>query len=189
MKLCKCNKCGKKHFELTNKSKLNNRKLKSTSCRCSKCGCIHVKKQHEKTIEKRPLRRLIRDETLDERGCKCQKCKKLFARKNLIVHHKNKNRKDNRKKNLQVLCISCHEKKHPEMYLQKLEVSKMKFANSNAYNADAKVNMCVCRKCGKRHFKLTNKRKLATTNQNLKSVGFVSCKCPDCGCVHCKKLR
>ena len=40
------------------------------------------------------------------------KCIACGNTKRLQIHHKNKNRRDNTKKNLQVVCISCHAKLH-----------------------------------------------------------------------------
>lgn len=42
---------------------------------------------------------------------KAKKCSQCGGTKNLMVHHKDGNRKNNDKSNLQTLCWSCHEKK------------------------------------------------------------------------------
>jgi hypothetical protein len=42
----------------------------------------------------------------------CFSCGAKEIRFKLHVHHKNKNRWDNRLKNLQVLCVKCHHKMH-----------------------------------------------------------------------------
>lgn len=39
-------------------------------------------------------------------------CSSCGSRKNLMVHHKDGNRKNNEPSNLQTLCWSCHEKRH-----------------------------------------------------------------------------
>lgn len=41
--------------------------------------------------------------------CKCELCK---GDKNLVVHHKDKDRHNNKLENLSVLCRSCHAKVH-----------------------------------------------------------------------------
>ncbi len=56
---------------------------------------------------------------------KLQKCKALkqfknqcvvCGKKTIIIHHKNKNKKDNRLKNLMPICRSCHNKIHGFIY-------------------------------------------------------------------------
>lgn len=48
------------------------------------------------------------------------------------------------------------------------------------------MKLCKCAKCGKKHFEMTNKSK-RTTGEHMTKMGFVSCKCPKCSCVHVKK--
>jgi len=41
-------------------------------------------------------------------------CEICFSKKNIVIHHIDKNRKNNDAVNLKVLCSSCHQKSHPE---------------------------------------------------------------------------
>lgn len=50
-----------------------------------------------------------RKRALDRKGKKCQRC---GSTKNLRVHHKDGNRKNNKLSNLSVICASCHEHSH-----------------------------------------------------------------------------
>ena len=50
---------------------------------------------------------IYRREALEKYGCQCDMCEEIDET-NLIVHHKDRNRKNNKIKNLQVLCKNCH---------------------------------------------------------------------------------
>ena len=44
-----------------------------------------------------------------EDGAKCERCD---STSNLLVHHKDRNRENNDRDNLEILCKSCHQKEH-----------------------------------------------------------------------------
>lgn len=54
---------------------------------------------------------LVRDRIKCERGFKCEKCTET-RRDRLDIHHKNGQKNDNTKSNLEVLCVTCHMKEH-----------------------------------------------------------------------------
>jgi len=62
----------------------------------------------------------VRLEALGRDNCTCVECgiveiKHLRKyKRGLEVHHKDKNKRNNRLSNLETLCMSCHSKKHPE---------------------------------------------------------------------------
>jgi len=41
-----------------------------------------------------------------------EKCERCPSKISLLIHHKDKDRKNNTPKNLETLCLSCHQKKH-----------------------------------------------------------------------------
>jgi len=50
-------------------------------------------------------------------GRKCSICGE--TNRQIDIHHKDQNRKNNKIENLQVLCASCHAKLHKQQYLNK----------------------------------------------------------------------
>jgi len=53
-----------------------------------------------------------RQKAFDHYGKECSKCSYKKCVSALEVHHKNRNRKDNRLRNLEVLCRNCHAEEH-----------------------------------------------------------------------------
>ncbi len=54
----------------------------------------------------------IKQELLRKRGAKCERCGYNKKEKILQVHHKNRNNKDNRRENLEIICPNCHCEEH-----------------------------------------------------------------------------
>ena len=54
---------------------------------------------------------LVRDRIKRERNFKCERCSET-RRDRLDVHHKNGQKNDNTKSNLEVLCVTCHMEEH-----------------------------------------------------------------------------
>lgn len=59
--------------------------------------------------------RSIKLRLIDERGAKCERCSYKVIQI-LQVHHKNRDRKNNSMRNLEIICPNCHAKEH---YLEK----------------------------------------------------------------------
>ena len=58
----------------------------------------------------------IRIKRIADNNGKCQECgKSTINMKKLHLHHKNRNRKDNREENLVLLCCKCHLSLHKEL--------------------------------------------------------------------------
>lgn len=55
-----------------------------------------------------------RRRTLRARGTKCERCGVAAYGRNIHVHHKDRDRKNNEPDNLEVVCWDCHKKEHPE---------------------------------------------------------------------------
>lgn len=98
-----CTICGKLILSGLNK--------KTCSRKCSnkqRAGITYSKKRpRDKVIQYRTLK----NDLLEERGKKCERCgydNYLI----LQVHHKNRNRKDNRFSNLELICPNCHYEEH-----------------------------------------------------------------------------
>jgi hypothetical protein len=54
---------------------------------------------------------------------KCSKCgRKKWNKQSIQCHHKNRDRTDNSRKNLIILCVNCHMNQHPET-IYKLKTS------------------------------------------------------------------
>jgi 5-methylcytosine-specific restriction endonuclease McrA len=55
-------------------------------------------------------------------------CEECGSKKYTVIHHRNRNRKDNRIENLKILCRSCHHKEHgllpPWIKIKKIKVSQ-----------------------------------------------------------------
>lgn len=86
-----------------------NKKTCSRACANKNRAGIRYRKNrpHDKVYEIRAIKqRLFRT-----RGAKCERC--LYDIKyTLQVHHKNRNNKDNRFENLEILCPNCHAEEH-----------------------------------------------------------------------------
>lgn len=79
-------------------------------------------------------RRIVfRDKIVNNLEIECENCKILDIDL-LVVHHRDRNRKNNSVTNLAVLCANCHKKEHHEdsremrAYIQKLKDAKDAFA-------------------------------------------------------------
>ena len=55
--------------------------------------------------------RIIKLRLMKERGKNCERCN--FNKYEILqVHHKNRNKKDNRAENLEIICPNCHYEEH-----------------------------------------------------------------------------
>lgn len=80
---------------------------------------VYLKSEHWKELRQRKLSKVRRCEI-----CRTKHC--------LDVHHlRYKGLYDVAEKDLQVLCRSCHEKKHEKKHLEKKTTSQIKFVPSN----------------------------------------------------------
>ncbi len=61
-------------------------------------------------------RKIYRKQAFEKYPKKCALCGSLNQ---LEVHHKDRDRKNNKIENLQIICISCHRRIHPKGYLTK----------------------------------------------------------------------
>ena len=68
----------------------------------------------DKDDKRKPVRTSDRKHLLEFQKGKCWKCKKSFKQMGVraILHHKNKNPKDNRIVNMVLVCPNCHDKIH-----------------------------------------------------------------------------
>lgn len=93
---------------------------------CSRaCANIHragmtyrIGRPKDRVVSQRALKMRL----LSMRGERCERCS--YARVEILqVHHKNRNRKDNELKNLELICPNCHFEEH---YLEKSWLRKLK---------------------------------------------------------------
>jgi hypothetical protein len=86
---------------------------------CSR-GCANIQRKGITYTSQRPkdkvvAARAIKSRLLVERGVACERCG--YSKKEILhVHHKNRNRSDNRSENLELICPNCHYEEH---YLEK----------------------------------------------------------------------
>jgi len=65
--------------------------------------------------------RMLKLKLFEVRGEKCERCN--YNKKEVLhIHHKNRNRKDNGMKNLEILCPNCHYEEH---YLESNSLRKL----------------------------------------------------------------
>ncbi|MFA6273726.1 MAG: HNH endonuclease [Candidatus Paceibacterota bacterium] len=107
-----CVICGKLLLSSLNK--------KTCSRKCSNKHRTGIKYKIGRPNDKANTFRVLKIKLLKERGEKCESCgyKKYEI---LQIHHKNRNKKDNRTENLEIRCPNCHYEEH---YLEKSWLNK-----------------------------------------------------------------
>ncbi len=88
---------------------------------CSNTYRTGIKYKIGRPRDKAKTFRVFKIRLMEERGAKCERCgyKKYEI---LHVHHKNRNRMDNRSENLEIICPNCHYEEH---HLEKSWLRKM----------------------------------------------------------------
>lgn len=130
----KCKNCNRRFIDYT-----NNRKSDSTFC-CRKCYQIwkkgktweetrtkdsvikNKKRLSERKFEKHPSWKNgigVYIKLAFERYGFEKICNRCNRTSNLIVHHKNRDRKNNNKSNLEILCLRCHYREHLKDRIEK----------------------------------------------------------------------
>lgn len=84
---------------------------KTCSRSCSNTYRAGIKYKIGRPRDKVVMERAMKIRLLEERGKKCEKCG-YNKYEILQVHHKNRNRKDNSRKNLELICPNCHYEEH-----------------------------------------------------------------------------
>lgn len=93
---------------------------KTCSRSCANINRAGIKYKIGRPNDKAETFRVLKIKLFKIRGEKCERCN--YNNKEILhVHHKNRNRKDNRAENLEILCPNCHYEEH---FLEK--VSKQK---------------------------------------------------------------
>lgn len=86
-----------------------NKKTCSRSCANIYRTGVHYKSNQPKN--KVTTLRQIKIRLLEARGGKCERCN--YSKSEVLqVHHKNRNRSDNRTENLELVCPNCHYEEH-----------------------------------------------------------------------------
>lgn len=86
-------------------------------------------------------------------------CERCGSKTNLIVHHKDCNRKNNKKNNLETLCSSCQAKEH-KFYTHFKEAYKKEKRNKfGRFGEEKYLGTIKCIKCGKKDFKNNHTQK------------------------------
>ncbi len=98
-----------------------NKKTCSRSCsNINRSGTkYHIGKPKDKVKHQRALKIRL----LDQRGTKCERCD-YNKYEILQVHHKDRDRKNNRLENLELICPNCHYEEH---FLEKSWLQKTKY--------------------------------------------------------------
>lgn len=98
-----CVVCKKKMLSSLNK--------RTCSRECSNKHRKGIKYKIGRPKDKANTLRLIKIELIKERGQKCERCNynKLEI---LHIHHKDKNKNNNKKENLEIICPNCHYEEH-----------------------------------------------------------------------------
>jgi len=84
-----------------------------------------------------------------------KECSLCGSTKNIQVHHKNRNRRDNRLENLMIVCRDCHWKIHKHFVSWSRKENKCKNCGSDKVKHNAKG---LCRNCYNQEF-MKDKRK------------------------------
>lgn len=84
---------------------------KTCSRACSNKNIAGIKYKIGRPGDKVVMSRTLKLELTKERGERCERCG-YDKREILHVHHKNRNRLDNRKENLEIVCPNCHYEEH-----------------------------------------------------------------------------
>lgn len=98
-----CVVCGKAILAGQNK--------KTCSRACANAHRAGMKYEHNRPHDKVKRYQLLKGRLLELRGIKCERCNYSKA-EILQIHHKNRNRDDNRLSNLELICPNCHYEEH-----------------------------------------------------------------------------
>ena len=98
-----CVVCGKPILAGTNK--------KTCSRACSNKNRVGIKYGIGRPKDIVKSQKALKIRLLKQRGKKCEKCD-YNKHEILNVHHKNRNRDDNRLENLELICPNCHAEEH-----------------------------------------------------------------------------
>lgn len=98
-----CVVCGKLILARFNK--------KTCSRICSNKNRAGIKYKIGRPRDKAKTFRVLKIRLMEERGKRCERCG-YDKYQILHVHHKNKNREDNRLENLEIVCPNCHYEEH-----------------------------------------------------------------------------
>lgn len=102
-----CLVCGKLILASLNK--------KTCSRECSNKNRAGVKYKIGRPKDKANIFRVLKFKLLEDKNSCCERCG--YNKSQILqIHHKNRNRKDNSKNNLEIICPNCHYEEH---YLEK----------------------------------------------------------------------
>jgi len=80
----------------------------------------------------------------------CIECK---SKDGIEIHHKNKNRKDNRIENLEYRCKKCHKKEHPQFHTETEKLRISRTLKEGYMNGSHKIDPMIAEKGRKTRFK------------------------------------
>ena len=107
-----CVTCGKLILTGLNK--------KTCSRSCANKHRAGIKYKIGRPRDKARTARILKLRLIEERGKNCERCG--YGKYEILqIHHKNRNKKDNEKENLEIICPNCHYEEH---YLEKSWINK-----------------------------------------------------------------